>query len=32
MEDKREFDNPYDNFVPHREISAVNFKDGTVRV
>jgi hypothetical protein len=31
MEDKREFDNPYDDFVPHRENSAVNFQDGKVR-
>jgi hypothetical protein len=31
MEDKREFDNPYEDFVPHRENSAFNFKDGKVR-
>jgi hypothetical protein len=31
MEDKREFDNPYDDFVPHRENSAVNLQDGKVR-
>jgi len=30
MEDKREFDNPYDDFVPHKENSAVNFQDGKI--
>lgn len=32
MEDKREFDNPYEDFVPHRENSAFNFKDGKIRL
>jgi hypothetical protein len=30
MVDKREFDNPYDDFVPHRENSAFDLKDGKV--
>jgi hypothetical protein len=32
MADKRAFDNPYDDFVPHRENGSFDLKNGKVRI